>query len=101
MIISGAILFGSVVIPIQAAALAEALLDRDGQKKNKDISLDETMRTNGALKAEDLPYSPAIMSSRMDLLESKVDETNMRLDKLLSLLEAQPKDSIPDTSEMV
>lgn len=93
MIVSSAILLGSVVIPFQAAALAEAMLGHDREMKTKTKSLDDAvMSGNMNLDVkEDFTQSPDTLSARMNLIESKVDETNLRIERLISLLEAQKK----------
>ena len=79
-VVSGAILVGSVVIPAQAAALVEALLDREGEKNapgtRREINIDKDL----ALES---------LASRMDRLEEKMDETNQRIGRLLDALEAK------------
>lgn len=96
-IVSGSILVGSVVIPAQAAALVEALLDREGEKQ--DMKADASSVGRGrSLKGdgirammddnEDDILLPSVQS-RMDRLEQKVEDTNARLDKVLTILEAR------------
>ena len=79
-VVSGAILVGSVVIPAQAAALVEALLDREGEKN-----------TPGARRENDTDKDLALKSlaSRMDRLEEKMEQTNQRIERILDLLEAK------------
>ena len=79
-VVSGAILVGSVVIPAQAAALVEALLDREGEKN-----------TAGARRENDTDKDLALKSlaSRMDRLEEKMEQTNQRIERILDLLEAK------------
>ena len=79
-VVSGAILIGSVVIPAQAAALVEALLDREGEKN-----------TPGARRENDSDKELALesLASRMDRLEEKMDLTNQRIERLLDALEAK------------
>lgn len=101
-VVSGAILIGSAVIPAQAAALVEALLDREGEQgkaKNiskNDISVDETARitvesekVDGYYVVEGKESSLESIMARMDSLESKMDETNERMDRILAALEAK------------
>ena len=78
-VVSGAILVGSVVIPAQAAALVEALLDREGEKNNSKENKSD----------EDIPLHVESLACRMDSLEKKMDETNQRIERLLDVLEAK------------
>jgi len=77
-VVSGAILVGSVVIPAQAAALVEALLDREGEQQN--TGRKEEVDTDKALAVGSLV-------SRMDRLEEKMDQ-------ILVALEAKQIDKV-------
>jgi voltage-gated potassium channel len=101
-VVSGAILIGSAVIPAQAAALVEALLDREGEQgkaKNiskNDINVDATVgvtvaseKVDGYYVAEGRDSHLESIMARMDSLESKMDETNERMDRILVALEAK------------
>jgi len=81
-VVSGAILVGSVVIPAQAAALVEALLDREGEKKTGNKEEEEGTNKAPALDS---------LACRMERLEKKMDQTNQRIDLLLDALEAKQK----------
>ena len=70
-VVSGAILVGSVVIPAQAAALVEALLDREGEQQN--TGKKEEVDTDKALALGSLV-------SRMDRLEEKMDQILVALE---------------------
>mmetsp|Transcript_2938 Transcript_2938/g.6807 ORF Transcript_2938/g.6807 Transcript_2938/m.6807 type:complete len:428 (-) Transcript_2938:225-1508(-) len=90
-IVGGSILVGSVVIPAQAAALVEALLDREGEKQDNGAEsslMDDRIR---AMKGDSNGGEILSLSiqSRMDRLEGKVEDTNMRLDQVLAILEAR------------
>ena len=80
-VVSGAILVGSVVIPAQAAALVEALLDREGEKDTPGARRENGIDKDLALES---------LASRMDRLEEKMDQTNQRIERLLAALEAKP-----------
>ena len=87
-IVGGSILVGSAVIPAQAAALVEVLLNRQGdQQKNNVVGSDMANTasiTNG--DSADTLYLTSIQS-RIDRLEQKVEDTNARLDSILAVLE--------------
>ena len=71
-VVSGSILVGIAVIPAQTAALVRALLDRYGETNDVD---DNVVDDN---------YSVA---ARMQRLEQKLDQTNVRIDRVLQILE--------------
>lgn len=91
-VVGASILVGSAVVPAQAAALVEALFNRQEQK-DKDKKL---LGDNAGLERQgDL----ATLVSRLDRLEQKVDETNAkiaesnkRIDRVLALLESKKGD---------
>ena len=95
-IISGSIIFASAVVPAQAAALIEALLDREGeQNQNNDAKTSDVQQS---LKDDNFIVADSTVdniSARMDNIEDKLDETNERLDKLLKVLEAREEKVIP------
>lgn len=102
-VVSGAILIGSAVIPSQAAALVEALLDRQGEQgigknttsKTNNMDGDEPVSVTAEPEKADEYYikgkdsaTESIMD-RMASLERKMEETNERMDRILAALETK------------
>jgi voltage-gated potassium channel len=84
-IISGSILIGSVIVPAQAAALVEALLNRERDIDTKKSSPMKEIKSN----SDDMMTNQIL--SRLELLEKKVDATNARIDRVLEALEEKAK----------
>jgi voltage-gated potassium channel len=84
-ITSGSILIGSVIIPAQAAALVEALLNRE-----RDID-PQPSRSVKEFSSNDGDMMMNQILSRLDLLETKVDSTNARIDRVLEALDEKSK----------
>jgi len=72
-VVSGSILVGIAVIPAQTAALVSALLDRYGEGESTDV--DDNVDGNFSVAA------------RLQRLELKLDQTNVRIDRVLQVLE--------------
>ena len=81
-IIGGSIMVGSVVIPAQAAALVEALINREKEKEGME-------QGDGGGKSKEGQLAMDSVSVRMDRLEKRVEESNERLDRLLAILEKE------------
>lgn len=95
-VVSGSILVGSAVIPAQAAALVEALLDRDNEKQINNGSMggdtinDDTIKNNKTDENESLALEVA---ARLDRLEQSMEKTNERIDLILEVLQRQQEPS--------
>ena len=86
-IVSGAIIVGIGVVPPLAAALVEALYDREGeQNQTTDLTGTMNVKANETISAED---SYEALSVRLSRLEEKVDHTNERIEQLLEVLESK------------
>ena len=70
------------VVPAQAAALADTLLNSSPTLDDEKTLPEKARNTeiNSVLSLE-------FLDTRMDLLETKLNETNAKLDKILELLE--------------
>lgn len=94
--VSASILVGVAVVPAQAAALADALLNQNNdaaaarEKKNPNVQ-DDKQESSGIARPLDtttvngLSLEP--LDSRMNDLEKRLDQTNAKLDKILEKLE--------------
>ena len=92
LIVSMAILIGIAVVPAQAAALVEALFDREGEQNQ--LTNSASLSATGAMsgKADDSSSeegSCEALAARLSSLEEKVEETNIRIEKLIKVIESK------------
>ena len=81
--VSGSILVAVAVVPAQAAALADALLNKPSGAKGQREEDTQQLKEAGGLPGLSLEK----LDARMNELEKRLDETNAKLDKILDKLE--------------